>query len=77
MPPSRRVFLLWSFAAGLIGRSQHILAAVVSPTLPDNQLLDGTQSRCLQHTREDAFLFYPCSGQGHKTAGDFIIQYLQ
>jgi hypothetical protein len=48
MPLSRRGFLLWSFAAGLIGRSRHILAALVSPTLPDNQLLDGTQSRCLQ-----------------------------
>lgn len=48
MPLSRRCFLLWSFAAGLIGRSRHLLAAVVSPVLIDNQLLDGTQSRCLQ-----------------------------
>ena len=48
MSLSRRRFLLWSFAAGLIGKSHRLLAALVSPTLPFEPPLDAGHLRCLQ-----------------------------
>jgi hypothetical protein len=48
MPLNRRRFLLLSIAAGLVGQSKCLLAAVVSTTFPNSQSLDAEQSRCLQ-----------------------------
>ena len=48
MPLNRRRFLLLSIAAGLVGQSQRLLAAVVPYTFPDSQPLDAEQSLCLQ-----------------------------
>jgi len=48
MSLSRRCFLLWSCAAGLLGRSQRLLAALVSPASPGVDTLDSAQSHCLQ-----------------------------
>jgi hypothetical protein len=47
MSLSRRHFLFWSFAAGMLGQSRRLLAAPVSPTSPYLQRLDTAQSRCL------------------------------
>jgi len=54
MAMSRRGFLLWSGVAGLLGQSQRLLGAIVSPDLqvspdaPASQALDIAQSRCLE-----------------------------
>jgi hypothetical protein len=45
---TRRDFLLWSGAAGLLGQSQHLQGALVSPDELDSQALDSAQARCLQ-----------------------------
>jgi hypothetical protein len=48
MSISRRCFLLWSCTTGLLGQSQRLLAALVSPGPADVDALDSAQSRCLQ-----------------------------
>ena len=49
MSLSRRCFLLWSCTAGLLGQSQRLLAALVSPGSASGvDTLDSAQSQCLQ-----------------------------
>jgi len=48
MSLSRRHFLVWFLAAGLLGKSQRLLAALVSPPLPFEPPLDSGHLRCLQ-----------------------------
>jgi len=48
MSLSRRCFLLWSCTVGLLGQSQRLLAARVSPASPEVDTLDSAQSQCLQ-----------------------------
>lgn len=47
MSLSRRHFLLCSFTTGMLGQSRRLLAALISPTSPNIQLLDAAQSHCL------------------------------
>jgi hypothetical protein len=48
MPLTRRSFLLWSFAASLLGQSRRLLAALVSPIDPAMQPLSAAELRCLR-----------------------------
>jgi hypothetical protein len=48
MSLSRRHFLVWSFTAGLLGKSQRLLAALVSPATSFKPPLDSGHLRCLK-----------------------------